>query len=600
MATLQENIKQAISDFDDIEAAIVESGVEVPNGTNTSEYGSLIRSINRTGSGSGHTHDNKDVLDNIDTLFVRKENITTEIKAALVEAKASGEFDGADGYTPVKGTDYFTEADKAEIVEDVVEEMTTSLDNIPDYWQTALDSGTEKINSAIETAGANKSAFLFYTDAHWGYGSAMSPKLLKHLCENTAMNKVNFGGDYMNNYSVATGEYLATMRSWRKAVRNLPNHHSVIGNHDYYDNYIPELESDAQQYGFLLAPEETNDIVRGDYFHYYIDNQPEKTRYIYLDTGLLFVSDNSTRFIIEALNSTPDGWHVVVISHVWFVYDSTDTPTIGTVPAYCQKLLDLFDAYNSRSNGSVTMNSTAISYDFTNGKGKVEFCIGGHTHVDYIFTSTNKIPVVLCQTDSYHCRGSYKATQGTTTEASISGIIADYDSDKLSVVRIGRGSNFEVVLSTGDFTEIPNDTPETEEPIKIDNVLFVDEGVENDLAVGYEPNTRLSGGDGSTVALNGRYVTGFIPVKQGDILHLENITMPNNKDSYNGLFIFYNENKTKYASVYASEVASSANMAIVYGADGNLKQIKNDYGSAVKYIRFCAANIDETSIITIN
>ena len=45
MATLEENINQAIADFDDIEAAIEEKGVEVADGTDTSEYGNLIRSI---------------------------------------------------------------------------------------------------------------------------------------------------------------------------------------------------------------------------------------------------------------------------------------------------------------------------------------------------------------------------------------------------------------------------------------------------------------------------------------------------------------------------------------------------------------------------
>lgn len=45
MATLQENIEQVISDFDDIEHAIEEKGVDVPYGTDTSEYGNLIRSI---------------------------------------------------------------------------------------------------------------------------------------------------------------------------------------------------------------------------------------------------------------------------------------------------------------------------------------------------------------------------------------------------------------------------------------------------------------------------------------------------------------------------------------------------------------------------
>lgn len=46
------------------------------------------------------------------------EQITEIINTALAQAKESGEFngkDGEDGYTPIKGTDYWTESDKAEI-----------------------------------------------------------------------------------------------------------------------------------------------------------------------------------------------------------------------------------------------------------------------------------------------------------------------------------------------------------------------------------------------------------------------------------------------------------------------------------------------------
>lgn len=51
MATLEENIAQTISDFDDIESAIEEHGIDVPPGTDTSEYGNLIRNIPREGGG---------------------------------------------------------------------------------------------------------------------------------------------------------------------------------------------------------------------------------------------------------------------------------------------------------------------------------------------------------------------------------------------------------------------------------------------------------------------------------------------------------------------------------------------------------------------
>lgn len=57
------------------------------------------------------------------------------IKEALAEAKASGEFDGADGadgtdgedgYTPVKGTDYWTAEDKAEMLAYLADNLTAA------------------------------------------------------------------------------------------------------------------------------------------------------------------------------------------------------------------------------------------------------------------------------------------------------------------------------------------------------------------------------------------------------------------------------------------------------------------------------------------
>lgn len=41
--------------------------------------------------------------------------LEADIDTVLAQAKSSGEFDGEDGYTPVRGTDYWTDADKAEI-----------------------------------------------------------------------------------------------------------------------------------------------------------------------------------------------------------------------------------------------------------------------------------------------------------------------------------------------------------------------------------------------------------------------------------------------------------------------------------------------------
>ena len=48
---------------------------------------------------------------------ISSDQLNAAVEEALQDAKDSGEFDGADGHTPVKGTDYYTAADKAEMVD---------------------------------------------------------------------------------------------------------------------------------------------------------------------------------------------------------------------------------------------------------------------------------------------------------------------------------------------------------------------------------------------------------------------------------------------------------------------------------------------------
>ena len=50
---LEDVINQAIADFDEIKAAIKDKGVNVPKGTDTKDYGNLIRSIPQEG-GAGY------------------------------------------------------------------------------------------------------------------------------------------------------------------------------------------------------------------------------------------------------------------------------------------------------------------------------------------------------------------------------------------------------------------------------------------------------------------------------------------------------------------------------------------------------------------
>lgn len=68
----------------------------------------------------------KEIKDKLST-----KDLQSAINTALEQAEENGEFDGAPGYTPVKGKDYWTDEDKKEIEEDV-------LDMMPGYdWNAA-------------------------------------------------------------------------------------------------------------------------------------------------------------------------------------------------------------------------------------------------------------------------------------------------------------------------------------------------------------------------------------------------------------------------------------------------------------------------------
>ena len=77
------------------------------------------------------------------------ERSTTE---ALTEAKESGMFNGSDGYTPIKGEDYFTEEDKDEIVNETIEKIP--LASFENYGLVKVDSRTAASDNYVTVTHA--------------------------------------------------------------------------------------------------------------------------------------------------------------------------------------------------------------------------------------------------------------------------------------------------------------------------------------------------------------------------------------------------------------------------------------------------------------
>lgn len=153
------------------------------------------------------------------------------------------------------------------------------------------------------------------------------------------------------------------------------------------------------------------------------------------------------KFIAEAIKTVDEGWHIVCISHSWFQYTSSSAPTVGMIPALQADILSVFDAYNARETRAGS--NYFYEQNFADCKGKIEFCIGGHIHVDYDFESTGGIPIILTASDANQARGDNETacgTIGTTTESAVFGIVADYDNNKITVVGVGRGTSREISI----------------------------------------------------------------------------------------------------------------------------------------------------------
>ncbi len=420
---------------------------------------------------------------------------------------ASGK-DGANGITPHIGDNgnwYIGDTDT---------EVSAygNTDYVPSYWTENLTAAVESTRRAMEFAGRNKSAFFFYTDSHYkpetGSGT-ISPVLLKYLHRNTPINKTVYGGDLVIQEadSIADMPYLYERMA---AIRGLPNHHSVHGNHDD-GNDVDNRYTSAEVYSFLMAPEETPDIVRGGDFYYYIDCPNECTRYLYLDTAsyddTVLYDAEQMQFVVDTLNATPENWHIIPIAHIWYVPNGSDyhNPVLSSA---AQRLLPVFDAYNGKASGSVLIadnrdTNVTVTYDFTQATGKIEFCIGGHLHTDYDGSSTGGIPIIICMGDGNPARtGDPAIVFGTITEASVSAIIADYANKKVKIVRAGRGESREVILPEQETPVEPSE-PETptdpETPVNLLSTAKMTDGTTIKNGVGYQDGQYIRGGTGEQI-----------------------------------------------------------------------------------------------------
>lgn len=325
--------------------------------------------------------------------------------------------------------------------------ITNDFYLVPDYWMEQLVKKEKQAEATLDEMDGEGVSFVFLSDTHWGKNAKKSPALIRHIIDFTPFDDVIFGGDVITTYTSTQEEAMKIGKEFQDAFSFLGTRfHCLVGNHDNNSDGqpgIPERHlSDDQVYSWLQS--HITDVVRGGPFNYYYDNLEAKTRIICLDTGRYYLSmfrdklPETVRFAVESLDSLPEGWHAIIASHIWCSSRFGPNSTIQQyLEGFIRPILRVFDAYNARMAGSYTDSGANVPYDFTQAGGKIEFCVGGHTHHDHLTTTGGGIPIILARCDAT----SNTSLWGTDQEQSVTMFIADFANKRLTIHAIGRGED---------------------------------------------------------------------------------------------------------------------------------------------------------------
>lgn len=320
-----------------------------------------------------------------------------------------------------------------------------NTDALPYYYRTYMASKTNLINQKKSGAGVNGCSFVFITDEHMQQNAMKSNLLIENIRKETGIDTVIQGGDII---TIETNK-AAVYKDLSKYVSYLENTgckvYSAIGNHEFNN---PNASSDPAALDIMLTLEEVAaSLYSGNTYNscvfnasnmaYYTDSR--NTRVFFLPCNYasgIYIAP--VKWILAQLAEVPDGYHVIVVSHVIAEWNSDMSQS--TINARLQALINGLDAVKAKQ--VYTYDGT--TYDYSNTDILPVCVIGGHAHVDYNWMSTGGIPIIMTTSDSGEQEsGGLTRTKYTTNEQAFDVVTADYTARKLYLTRIGAGQNRE-------------------------------------------------------------------------------------------------------------------------------------------------------------
>lgn len=319
---------------------------------------------------------------------------------------------------------------------------------VPDYWMDSLVTKEKKIEAAIAESEGDYAAFVVFTDAHWGNNYKRSPALIRHITDFTPVSDVFFGGDVITDKFGSPVSAVQLGKDFQESFAFLgPHFYGLFGNHD--DNSNGQVKNTdahlSEQMVISFLQSQMTEVDRKDVYNFYFNDPVSKTRFIGLDTGRYYQTafrvnvSKTARFLVEALEDVPEGWHIVFLSHIWAEYRKGGGVEVSILTPFYNRFLQIIDDYNARKKGVFRYNEEMVEYDFTGGTAHAICCIGGHTHLNSTLSTTDGLPVIIVGTDGL--KKSKVVSQGTANEQCIAILVLDYRHRLIKLFCVGYGED---------------------------------------------------------------------------------------------------------------------------------------------------------------
>ena len=341
----------------------------------------------------------------------------------------------------------------------------SSADTYPDYIKEEVDAAVERVQSVQNRESVT---FGFMTDPHYGPSFNHDVRMqratnaYREIANKVYCDKLIINGDFCND---GTKEFkIDAYRGLRNFMMEF-NYYPTNGNHDVnsiWDEYlqiepVADRLSEDELYTLFFNHLPQNGAVFNEKdkgLYYYLDDEVNNLRYIFLDTN--DVPDSHATiwkqydcmsqaqvdwFINEALAVSKDTG-VVVISHQAIYPSKLEVQAQDNLAA----LNAILDAYKTGTSVSQTFGSDDfainVNADFSSReRGDLIALIAGHNHTDRYEQSAQGVQYIYRR--NFMMYGN-KRIDGTESELVFDIVTIRPDIRTLYFTRVGYGNDLEV------------------------------------------------------------------------------------------------------------------------------------------------------------